>query len=46
MWFGRAFHRIAADELISRLPYRIVLLRLGTSVVVDADLRDLEGVYH
>ena len=46
MWFGRAFHRVAADVPISRLPYRIVLLRLGTSDVVDADLRALEGVYH
>ena len=46
MWFGRAFHKVAADVPISRLPYRIVLLRLGTSDVVDAGLRALEGVYH
>ena len=46
MWFGRSFHRVAADVPISRLPYRIILLRLGTSDVVDADLRALEGVYH
>ena len=45
MWFGRAFHRVAADVPISRLPYRIVLLLLGSDVV-DADLRALEGVYH
>ena len=42
MWFCRAVHRVVADEPISRLPYRIVLLRLGTSDVVDADLRALE----
>ena len=46
MWFGRAFHRVAADVPISRLPYRIVLLLLGTSDVVGADMRTLEGVYH
>ena len=46
MWFGRAFHRVAADVPKSRLPYRIALLLLGTSDVVDADLRALEGVYH
>ena len=46
MWLGRAFHRVAADVPISRLPYRIVLLRLGTSDVVDADQRTLVGVYH
>ena len=34
MWFGRAFHRVVADVPISRLPYRIVLLLLGTSGVV------------
>ena len=44
MWFGRAFHRVAADVPISCLSYRIVLLWLGTSDVVDADLRALEGV--
>ena len=33
MRFGRAFHRVAADVPISRLPYRIVLLLLGTSGV-------------
>ena len=32
MWFGRAFHRVAADVPFS---YRIVLLLLGTSDVVN-----------
>ena len=46
MWLGRAFHRVAADVPISRLPHQIILLLLGTSDVVYADLRPLVGVYH
>ena len=46
IWFGRAFHGVAADVPISRPPYRFVLLRLGTSDVVDADLRAQVEAYN
>ena len=46
MLFGREFHRAAVDVSISRLPYLTVLLRFGTSDVVDEDCNGLAGVYH
>ena len=46
MLFGREFHRAGVDVSISRLPYLTVLLRFGTSDVVDEDRNGLAGVYH
>ena len=46
MLFGREFHRAAVDVSISRLPYLTVLLRFGTSDVVDEDRNGFAGVYH
>ena len=46
MLVGREFHRAAVDVAISRLPYLMVLLRFGTSDVVDEDRNGLAGVYY
>ena len=46
MLFGREFHRAAVDVSISRLPYLTVLLRFGTSDVVDEERNGLPEVYH
>ena len=39
MLFGNPFHSTAADVSMRRFPYLTVLLRLGTSEVVDAERR-------
>ena len=44
MLFGREFHRAAIEVSISRLPYLTVLIRFGTSDVVDDDRNALAGV--
>ena len=41
---GKLFHKTAFGVSNSLLPYRTVLLRFGTSDVVDADRNVLAGV--
>ena len=43
--FGKLFHKTAVDVSNSLFPYHTVLLRFGTSNVVDADRNVLAGVY-
>ena len=42
---GKLFHKTAVEVSNNLFPYRIVLLRFGTSDVVDADRNVLAGVY-
>ena len=46
IWLGKAFHRVIADVLFSRLPYRVVRLQLGTSDVAETAFKSSMGVYH